>query len=34
MTLNVVDQRAVLKPAQYIGVHAIVERHIVDFEGN
>ncbi|CBI33784.3 unnamed protein product, partial [Vitis vinifera] len=34
MTLNVVGQRAVLKPTQYTGVHEIVERHIPDFEGN
>ena len=34
MTLNVVSQRAVLKLVHYIGVHAIAERHIPDFEGN
>ena len=34
MTLNVVGQRVVLKLVHYIGVHAIAERHIPDFEGN
>ena len=31
---ELVGQRAVLKPAQYTGVHAIAERHIPNFEGN